>query len=73
MPTKEYLVIATYNTNNPSNGFNGAETFADRANRFQLNQMYFILQRNVKSEGKNGILAVVLISYSAQMPLCPGF
>ena len=25
---------ATYNANNPSDGFNGAVTFADRANRF---------------------------------------
>ena len=27
---------ATYNANNPSDGFNGTVTFADRANRFQL-------------------------------------
>ncbi|MDE2367114.1 MAG: outer membrane beta-barrel protein, partial [Betaproteobacteria bacterium] len=28
----------TYNANNPSDGFNGTVTFADRANEFQLNQ-----------------------------------
>lgn len=43
---------ATYNVNNPSDGFNGAVTFADRANRFQLNQLNLFLQRNVESEGK---------------------
>jgi len=43
---------ATYNANNPSDGFNGAVTFADRANRFQLNQLNLFLQRNVESEGK---------------------
>lgn len=43
---------ATYNANNPSDGFNGAVTFADRANRFQLNQLNIFLQRNVESEGK---------------------
>ncbi|SFI47245.1 porin [Nitrosomonas sp. Nm34] len=42
---------ATYNANNPSDGFNGTVTFADRANRFQLNQLYLYLQRNVESEG----------------------
>lgn len=42
---------ATYNANNPSDGFNGAVTFADRANRFQLNQLNLFLQRNVESEG----------------------
>ena len=42
---------ATYNANNPADGFNGAVTFADRANRFQLNQLNIFLQRNVESEG----------------------
>ncbi|WP_430228794.1 porin [Nitrosomonas communis] len=42
---------ATYNANHPSDGFNGTVTFADRANRFQLNQLYLYLQRNVESEG----------------------
>lgn len=42
---------ATYNTNNPSDGFNGTVTFADRANQFQLNQFNLFLQRNVESEG----------------------
>mgnify|MGYP001562102342 CR=1 FL=1 len=43
---------ATYNANSPPDGFNGAVTFADRANRFQLNQLNLFLQRNVESEGK---------------------
>ena len=34
---------ATYNANNPSDGFNGTVTFADRANRFQLNQFNIFL------------------------------
>lgn len=42
----------TYNANHPSDGFNGAVTFADRANRFQLNQLNLFLQRSVESEGK---------------------
>ncbi|KIO48455.1 porin [Nitrosospira sp. NpAV] len=42
---------ATYNANNPSDGFNGAVTFADRANRFQLNQLNLFVQRAVPSEG----------------------
>lgn len=42
---------ATYNANNPSDGFNGTVTFADQANRFQLNQLNFFLQRTVPSEG----------------------
>ncbi|ARO87039.1 porin [Nitrosospira lacus] len=41
----------TYNANNPSDGFNGAVTFADRANRFQLNQLNLFIQRAVPSEG----------------------
>lgn len=43
---------ATYNANNPSDGFNGTVTFADRANRLQLNQFYLYLERPVESEGK---------------------
>ena len=43
---------ATYNANNPSDGFNGTVTFADRANRFQLNQLNLYLQRNVESEAR---------------------
>jgi hypothetical protein len=42
---------ATYNANNPSDGFNGTVTFADRANRFQLNQFNLFMQRPVTSEG----------------------
>ena len=42
----------TYNANNPSDGFNGTVTFADRANRLQLNQFNLFLQRPVTSEGK---------------------
>src|SRR5665647_2367911 len=44
-------VGATYNANNPSDGFNGAVTFADRANRFQLNQFNLFIQRAVPSKG----------------------
>lgn len=41
-------------TLNPSqtDGFNGPVTFADQANRFQLNQFNIFLQRAVKTEGK---------------------
>ncbi len=41
-------------TFNPSSkhGFNGPVTFADQANRFQLNQLNFFLERAVKTEGK---------------------
>lgn len=42
---------ATYNANNPANGYNGTVTFADRANQFQLNQFNLFLQRAVPSEG----------------------
>jgi hypothetical protein len=40
-------------TFNPSQltGFNGPVTFADRSNRFQLNQFYVYLQRPVVAEG----------------------
>lgn len=44
---------ATYNANNPDNGYNGSVTFADRANRFQLNQFNIFLQRTVVTEGKS--------------------
>jgi hypothetical protein len=43
----------TYNANNPSDGFNGTVTFADRASEFQLNQFYLFLQRPVVSHGKD--------------------
>lgn len=41
-------------TFNPSqtHGFMGPVTFADQANRFQLNQLNFFIQRGVKTEGK---------------------
>jgi hypothetical protein len=41
-------------TFNPSqtDGFNGPVTFADQANRAQLNQLNFFLERAVKTEGK---------------------
>ena len=42
---------ATYNPNYPANGYNGTVTFADRANRFQLNQFNVFLQRTVVTEG----------------------
>ncbi len=42
---------ATYNSNHPFDGFNGAVTFSDRANQFQLSQLNIFLQRNVESEG----------------------
>src|SRR5688500_17554501 len=42
---------ATYNANNPADGFNGPVTFADRANRFQLNQFNLFVQRPVPSGG----------------------
>lgn len=44
---------ATYNPGNPGNGYNGPVTFADRANRFQLNQFNVFLQRTVVTEGKS--------------------
>lgn len=43
---------ATYNPGNPANGYNGPVTFADRANRFQLNQFNIYIQRTVVTEGK---------------------
>jgi hypothetical protein len=43
---------ATYNPSNPANGYNGSVTFADRANRFQLNQLNIYIQRTVVTEGK---------------------
>src|SRR5688500_5116855 len=44
---------ATFNPGNPGNGYNGPVTFADRANRFQLNQFNVFLQRTVVTEGKS--------------------
>ncbi len=43
---------ATYNANNPANGYNGSVTFADRADRPQLNQFNIFIQRTVVTEGK---------------------
>lgn len=42
----------TYNANNPTNGFNGPVTFADRSKEFQLNQFNVFIQRAVVTEGK---------------------
>ncbi|PTR05404.1 putative OmpL-like beta-barrel porin-2 [Nitrosospira sp. Nsp5] len=42
---------ATYNANNPGDGFNGPVSFADRADRFQLNQFNVFLERPVVAEG----------------------
>ena len=44
---------ATYNANNPSDGFNGTVTFADRANRFQLNQLNLFIERSVETDTSN--------------------
>ena len=44
---------ATFNPGNPGNGYNGTVTFADRSNRFQLNQFNVFLQRTVVTEGKS--------------------
>ena len=33
----------TYNARRPSDGFNGPNTFNDQANKYQMNQLYFIL------------------------------
>ncbi|NBQ69520.1 MAG: porin, partial [Nitrosomonadaceae bacterium] len=44
---------ATYNANNPSDGFNGAVTFADRANRFQLNQLNLFIERSIETDASN--------------------
>lgn len=43
----------TFNPNFPGNGYNGPVTFADRANRFQLNQLNIFIQRTVLTEGKS--------------------
>ncbi len=43
---------ATFNPNYPDNGYNGPVTFADRANRFQLNQFNVFIQRSVLTQGK---------------------
>jgi hypothetical protein len=42
----------TYNANDPAGGYNGPVTFGDRASEFQMNQLYFYLQRAVNTEGK---------------------
>ena len=41
----------TYNAGNPDNNFNGPITFGDRSGEFQLNQLYFYLQKPVATEG----------------------
>jgi hypothetical protein len=41
----------TYNANKPAGRFNGPVTFNDRASEFQLNQLYFFLERAVNTEG----------------------
>lgn len=40
------------NTHNPTNGFNGPVTLADRSNELQLNQFNVFLQRPIAKEGK---------------------
>jgi hypothetical protein len=42
---------ATYNPGNPGNGYNGPVSFADRANRMQLNQLNIFVERPVVAEG----------------------
>jgi hypothetical protein len=42
---------ATYNANNPANGYNGPVSFSDRANRLQLNQLNIFVERPVVAEG----------------------
>ena len=60
-------------TFNPSqtHGFMGPVTFADQANRFQLNQLNFFIQRGVKQKVKVGILVSGLISCSVPMLFLP--
>lgn len=41
----------TFNPGFPGNGYNGPVTFADRANRIQLNQLNMYVQRTVLTEG----------------------
>ena len=43
---------ATYNPSQV-HGFNGPVTFSDQANRFQLNQLNFFVERAVRTEGKS--------------------
>ncbi|MGX2039432.1 porin [Methylocaldum sp. MU1018] len=43
----------TYNANEPAGRYNGPVTFNDRASEFQLNQLYFYLQRPVNTEGNS--------------------
>ena len=42
----------TYNTNDPTDNFNGTVTFADRSAEFQLNQLNAYIQKAVATEGK---------------------
>ena len=42
----------TYNTHNPSNGYNGPVTFNDRSNTPMFNQLNFYVGRAVATEGK---------------------
>ncbi len=42
----------TYNAGSPNNGYNGPVTFGDRANEFQLNQLYLFLQKAVRHRGR---------------------
>ncbi|MBX3616313.1 porin [Nitrosomonas sp.] len=44
---------ANYNANNPADGFNGTVTFADRANRFQLNQLNLFIERSVETDSNH--------------------
>ncbi len=40
----------TWNPDNPANRFNGPMTFNDRANEYQLNQLYLITERRTNTE-----------------------
>ena len=43
----------TYNPDNPINRFNGPVTFNDRANEYQLNQLYLIGEKATKTEDRD--------------------
>ncbi|MFW6125320.1 MAG: porin, partial [Pirellulales bacterium] len=43
----------TWNPDSPDNRFNTPIRFNDRANEYQLNQLYFYLERPVNTEGSN--------------------
>jgi len=43
----------TYNPDNPTNRFNGPVTFNDRANDYQMNQLYLIGERVTKTEDRD--------------------